>query len=119
MRRRNGQSLVEAALVLTAFMALVMGMVWVGQSLFMKQTLVTRAHDAARWGALNPYDASAIRNMVLYGAAKPDSTAVAVMGLKPTAIVVENPDCPGPDCRIRVAIPGEGVQSTEPVEAQF
>jgi TadE-like protein len=118
MRRRGsrGQSLVETTLILGAFMALILGMVGVGQMLFVRQALAERAQDAARWGALNSYDAPAIRNLVLYGTAMPSVGATAFAGLKPSEVVVGNPGCPGLDCRVSVAIPGHGIQSTEPVE---
>ncbi len=115
-RRARGQSLVETTLILTAFMGLMLGMVGVGQMLFVRQALVERAQDAARWGAVNSFDATAIRNLVLYGATVPSDGAMPFAGLSPTEVVVGNPGCPGVDCRVSVAIPGHGIQSTEPVE---
>ena len=117
-RRRGsrGQSLVETALILIAFMSLLLAMTDIGERLFVKQELTQRAHDAARWGALNRFDAETIRNLVLYGTTAPATDAGAFESLKPADVVVANPVCPGPDCRIRVAIPAHGVQSIEPVE---
>jgi hypothetical protein len=115
-RGSKGQSLVETALILVAFMSLLLAMTAVGEKLYVKQELAQRAHDAARWGALNPYDAGRIRNLVLYGTTAPATGADAFDSLKPTDVVVANPGCPGPDCRIRVAIPAHGVQSVQPVE---
>jgi hypothetical protein len=115
-RRSRGQSLVETTLILAAFMGLMLGMVGVGQMLFVRQTLAERAQDAARWGALNPYDAPAIRNLVLYGTTTPSDGAMPFAGLSPSEVVVANPGCPGADCRVSIAIPGHGIQSTEPVE---
>jgi Flp pilus assembly protein TadG len=114
--KRRGQSLVETTLILAAFMALILGMVSVGQMLFVRQALAERAQDAARLGALNTYDAPAIRNLVLYGTATPADGATAFGGLAAAEVVVDNPGCPGVDCRVSVAIPGHGIQSTEPVE---
>ena len=114
--RSRGQSLVETTLILAAFMALLLGMADVGQMLFMRQTLVERAHSAVRWGAVNPYDPSAIRNLVLFGTTAPAADATAFAGLTPAAIDVGNPGCPGADCRVRVAIPTHGIRLTEPVE---
>ena len=118
MRKRHsrGQSLVETTLILAAFMGLILGMVGVGQMLFVRQALAERAQDAARWGALNTYDAPSIRNLVLYGTATPADGAAAFGGLAPSEVEVSNPGCPGVDCRVSVAIPGHGIQSTEPVE---
>ena len=117
MTRERGQSFIESALVLAAFMTLLLGMVTISGSLYLKQTLAARAHEAARWGALNPGDSRAIRNLVLYGSATPASGASPLLGLSVDAVVVTAPGCPGAGCRITVAIPEQGIQSSEPVEA--
>jgi len=115
-RRSTGQSLVETALILAAFMGLLLGMVELGEMLFSRQTLADRVHEAARWGALNAYDAASIRNVVLYGAARPEREARPWLGLSPEAVAVTNPGCPGETCRISVAIPTQGLRDVEPVE---
>ena len=115
-RHDQGQSLVETSLILAAFMALVLGMVFVAQTLFVKQTFAERVHDAARWGAVNSYDPQAIRDLVLYGTPTPDRGATPFMGLKPSEVLVASPGCPGRQCRVSVAIPTEGIRSTEPAE---
>ena len=112
----KGQSLVETTLVLAAFVGLVAGIVGVGQMLFVRQSLAERVHDAARWGAMNPYDPRAIRNLVLYGTVAPTPDARPFLGLTSEAVVVGNPGCPGVDCRVSVAITGQGVRSVEPCE---
>jgi hypothetical protein len=112
----RGQSLVETTLILAAFMGLILGMVGVGQKLFVRQALAGRTEDAARWGALNPFDAARIRNLVLYGTTAPSNGATAFAGLAEEEVVVGNPGCPGVDCRVSVAIPGHGILSVEPVE---
>ena len=115
-RGRSGQTMVETTLILAAFMGLLLGMAAVGQMLFVRQALACRVQDAARWGALNDYDAEAIRNVVLYGAAKPADGTMAFAGLTRQEVVVANPGCPGTDCRVSVAVPGHAIQSTEPVQ---
>jgi hypothetical protein len=114
--KRKGQSLVETSLILAAFLGLLLGMVSIGQMLFVRQTFSERVHEGARWGAVNSYDAKAIRNLVLYGSTVPDAGARPFMGLAPSEVVVAQPGCPGPQCRVTVAIPAQGIQSTEPVE---
>jgi hypothetical protein len=98
-------------------MGLMLGMTGIGQMLFMRQALAERTQEAARWGAVNPFDAAAIRNMVLYGAVKPSAGETPFAGMSESEIVVGNPGCPGADCRVSVAIPGQGIQAAEPVEA--
>lgn len=116
MKRTRGQSLVESAFVLAAFMSLLFGIAQVAETLFTRQTLVQRAHAAARWGAVHNYDPRAIRNVALFGTAQPEEDGMAVFGLKEDAIQVANLGCPGADCRIIVTIPAHGVRSVEPAE---
>jgi TadE-like protein len=104
VKGEKGQSLVETALILAAFMGLLLGMTGVGELIFVRQTLADRASQAARWGALNPYDPAKIRAMVQFG------TVTAA------DIAVSNPGCPGADCRIVIAIPTHGIRAIEPVE---
>jgi len=113
---RRGQSLVESALVLGAFMAMLLGMGATGESLFVRQTLADRARLAARWGALHSYDPAAIRRVVLYGVADPAPGDSPFFALKPEAVEVSNPGCPGPRCRVSVALPSQGVRAVEPVD---
>jgi len=103
VKREKGQSLVETALILAAFMGLLLGMTGVGEMIFVRQTLADRASQAARWGALNPYDPAKIRAMVQFG---------TVAG---SDIEVSNPGCPGVDCRIVIAIPAHGIRAIETV----
>jgi hypothetical protein len=120
MSRRHkqaGQSLVESALVLAAFMGLLVGMATIGESLFVRQTLADRARMAARWGALNQYDATAIRRVALYGTAQPTPGDRPFIGLTAAAIDVSNPGCPGLECRVSVAIPEYGIRCVEPMES--
>jgi hypothetical protein len=115
-RQQTGQSLIESALVLAAFMGLLVGMASIGESLFVRQTLADRARLAARWGALNHYDPAAIRRVVLFGTAQPAPADTPFMGLTPAAIDVSNPGCPGSECRVSIAISGYGIRSVQPVE---
>jgi hypothetical protein len=114
--KTRGQSLIESALILTAFMGLLVGMAGVGQMLFVRQTLADRARVAARWGALNSYDPAAIRRVVLFGTAEPTPGDNPFFGLTPAAVVVSNPGCPGAGCRVSVVIPEHGIKSVEPME---
>ncbi len=107
----------ESALILTAFMGLLLGMAGIGQLLFVRQTLADRARVAARWGALNSYDPAAIRRIVLFGTTEPAPGQSAFFGLTATAVDVSNPGCPGPACRISVAIPEHGIRSVEPMQS--
>ncbi len=115
-RAFKGQSLIESALILTAFMGLLVGMAGVGQMLFVRQTLADRARMAARWGAMNSYDPAAIRRVVLFGTAEPAPGDNPFFAMTPAEVEVSNPGCPGPECRVSVAIPEHGIRSIEPME---
>ncbi len=69
--KRRGQSLVEATLILLVFVSIFVGIIDLGQVLFIHQTLVERTRNAARYGAVRPYDALAMENMVLYASPTP------------------------------------------------
>jgi hypothetical protein len=116
--KQAGQSLVESALILTAFMGLLLGMIGIGQSLFVRQTLADRARGAARWGALNSYDPAIIRRIVLFGTAESAPSQTPFFGLTPAMVDVSNPGCPGPPCRISVAIPEHGIRVIEPMQTE-
>ena len=116
-RPDRGQSLVETSMILAAFMALIFGMIYVGQTMFVRETFTSRVHAAARWGAVNTYDPQVIRNLVLYGTPTPDPGAMPFMRLGASEIVIANPGCPGAQCRVSVAIPKQGIHSAEPVES--
>src|SRR5580700_3204128 len=66
--RTRGQGLVEAAMVLVVFFALLLGVVDCGQVLYAHQALVERVRSAVRWGSLHPYDGTGdqVANLVLY-----------------------------------------------------
>src|SRR5437764_13418492 len=84
-RLQRGQALVESVLTLTAFMAIFMGMIEVGEILYIHQTLVERTRGAVRWGAVNAWDNSnsptQITNMVLYGTPSPGHDSTPIFGL--------------------------------------
>lgn len=74
--KRAGTALVEAALTLGLFTAIVFSLVDYGYVMFLHQTLAYRAQAAARYGALNPTDTTGMQNMVLYGAATGSGTGM-------------------------------------------
>lgn len=117
MKRQAGQSLIETALILAAFMGLLLGMTGVGQMIFVRQTLGDRARQAARWGAVNGYNPAAIRDMVRFGTNAPEAGQSAFFGLAPNAVEVSNPGCPGAQCIVSVSIPAHGIHAVEPMEA--
>ena len=65
---RRGQGLVEGALVLLVFFAMLVGVVDCGQVIIAHQALVERVRSAVRWGVVHPFDGTGdqIANLVLY-----------------------------------------------------
>jgi Flp pilus assembly protein TadG len=116
VNHRAGQSLIETTLIIVAFFGLLFGVVDVGQKLVLRETLTDRVRAALRWGALNPYDEAAIRNMVLYGAAEPQADNARFFGLYRDDVVVHDVECPGSACRVTVAVASHGIEMTSPVE---
>jgi len=83
---RRGQALVESALVTGVFLTLLIGVLDVGQVLFVHQTLVERTRNALRYGAVRPFDADAIRNMF------PEGSEEGLFGLLPSMVQVSRED---------------------------
>ena len=79
MKRRKGQSLVEATLVLLVFFALLFGVIDCGQVVVTHQSLLERVRSAARWGAVHPWDGGdQVVNLILYN--HPDEPRTATDG---------------------------------------
>lgn len=81
---RKGQSLVEAALVLMVFFALLLGVIDCGQVLFARQALVERVREAVRWASVHPYDGTGdqVANLILYERTEePRTSTAAFLGL--------------------------------------
>src|SRR5437763_15396755 len=84
-RRERGQGLVESALVLIVFFALLVGVIDCGQVLFGYQALVERGRSAVRWGSVRPYDGTGdqLTNLVLYNQPEePLVSGATYLGLK-------------------------------------
>jgi Flp pilus assembly protein TadG len=66
--KRRGQALVESALALLPFLALVVGAFDFGQVLITHQMMVERVRGSLRWAVTQPYDGTGtqIRNLILY-----------------------------------------------------
>jgi hypothetical protein len=105
----RGQSLVEAALVLASFFALLLGVADCGQVLFAHQSLVERARGAVRWGSVHPWEGpEPIVNLVLYGQTQePLKATPGYLGMTAANVLVQHqpatPDRPD-DETVSVAI---------------
>lgn len=85
----------EASLTLVAFLIIMLGLLEVGQLLFVHQMLAERARNAVRWGAVNVWDdvnsPALMTNLVLYGTSTPDPSAQAFSGLTVQNVTVTRP----------------------------
>lgn len=108
-RRRKGQALLEASLLFLVFFVMMIGMLDVGQMLFLHAFLVDRTWTAARWGRWNPYDPTTMTNLVLYGKTSPADGDQPFWGMSSSNVTVTNPGCgpnPNIDCRVTIAVSG-------------
>jgi hypothetical protein len=101
---RSGNALLESALVLSIAIYIFVGIADFAQFLFIHQSLVERTNDAVRWAIVNPYDPTAISNMVMYQQATPPQQATPAFGLTSQMIVVERIGAGLPEDRIKVTV---------------
>jgi Flp pilus assembly protein TadG len=88
---RRGSSLLEATLVYTAFLMLLIGTIDLGHILFLHQSINERVRDAVRYGTSRPISNdtdTAVKNIVLYNTATPAEDATASFGLTPQNVNV-------------------------------
>jgi len=104
-KRERGSAIVEATLTLMLFLVFVFSLFDFGFSLFLHQTFVHQARTAARYGAINPGNTTAIKNMVLYD--KTTGNGNGVLGLPPASVqVTRTGTVGGLDDMVVIAISG-------------
>ena len=117
-RRRQtsrGSVLVELSLVGLIFFVLLIGVVDVGQFLFIQQAIVERARAAARWGAAtDPTNTAAIQNMVLYWRPTAPPDGKPSFGLAASMVNVSTPDAGTDNYRLIVQISGYSYKVLSP-----
>jgi Flp pilus assembly protein TadG len=114
-RASRGSALLESALVLLGFAALVIGTFDFAQFLFIHQSLVERARNAARWGGLTSTpDTTSVQNMVLYNQPTVPQNAQGYMGLTTDMVQVTTPDSGTDDYRVVVLITNYPYQILSP-----
>src|SRR5579864_9685128 len=89
--RQKGGTILEMVLTLVVFLAMFIGVFDIGEMFFVHQTLTDRARNAARWGAVNTFDATSIQNLVLYGATVPATGQTTFLGLTTANVTVTRP----------------------------
>ena len=112
---RRGQALIESSFVLLILLTFFLGTLDFGQYLYFHQSLTERARAAARYGAVNPTDATGIQNVAVYNDASGTSNgATPLLPSFTTAMVAVclpgdascSDSSTGPDWRVTVTITG-------------
>jgi Flp pilus assembly protein TadG len=99
--------MVEFGLIGTMFFILLVGIMDLGQALFLQEALLERARGAARWGAVtDPTNTGAIQNMVLYWQSTVPDGGRASFGLTPSMVSVSTVDAGTDNYRLVVQISG-------------
>jgi hypothetical protein len=104
-RARRGGAMLESVFVLLTFLALIIGVFDIAQMLFLHETLVERARNACRYGAVNYSDPLPIQNMVMFGQPwTPEGRTTGIFGLTRSMVTVTREDVGTTEDRIVVRI---------------
>ena len=107
LRRSQGNSVLETALIGLIFFSMLLGAFDFGQFLFIHQALTERARSAARWGSINdPTDSTSIKNMVMYNQSTRPDDAHSYFSLASSNVTVTNADSGTNNHRLNVQISG-------------
>jgi len=101
---RRGQALIESALILVSFLAILISAFDFGQLLFFHQFLVERTSAGVRWAAVHAFDETKIKNMIRYNQPTQPDGAQPFLGLTNSNIAVTVLDSGAPTERIQIAI---------------
>jgi Flp pilus assembly protein TadG len=113
--RRKGQALVEAALSMTVFLTMLLGILDFGQYLYFQQTLTERTRAAARVAILDPTKVDNIKNFARFNTTTPAEGASPVLpGLTAAMISVTTANLGTPEGRVTVTISGFPIKFVTP-----
>jgi len=102
--RESGTALIETALSLSLYDAIVFSLFDFGYIMFLHQTIAARVEAAARYGALNPTDTTGMKNYVLYYA--PTGSGSAIFGLTTSNVTATRTGSGTADDRVVVTVSG-------------
>ena len=102
--KERGSLLVESALVLLAFVLIVVSVFDFGQVLFLHQSITERVRAALRYGTVNSYDGAAIQNYVIYGQPAPPASASPDFSLTPAMVSVQRAEAGTTDDRVTITV---------------
>jgi TadE-like protein len=113
-RRQRGHAIMEGALVLIVFLSFLIGTLDFAQFLYFHQSLVERVRVAARYGAVNPTDTTAIKNVAVYNSSVGGPQPL-LPGLTTSLISVQLADEGTAAARVTVSITGYPFQFFSPL----
>lgn len=96
--------MVETALVMLVFMLLLIGLFDFAQVLYVHQGVTERARTGLRYGIVNTYDATAIKNVVIYGDPSAPTGSSAWFNLTSDMVAVERDDAGTSEDRIKITV---------------
>ncbi|HUS05827.1 MAG TPA: TadE/TadG family type IV pilus assembly protein [Bryobacteraceae bacterium] len=102
--KEAGSALLEGSLTLLVFLLLIIAICDFGQFLFIHQTITERVRGALRYGSVNPYDPTPVRNMVLYGNPAPPEGATPAFDMTADMVSVSRQDAGTQEDRLVVTV---------------
>jgi len=101
--RQRGSAMLETSLVLVVALALLIGVMDLGQILFMRASVMERVRAALRAGVIT-YDPTAIQNIVLYGKASPAEGAMPSFNLTSSMVTVTRLNANESSDRVQISV---------------
>ena len=117
LQRQRGSVFVELSLALVIFLILMLGVIDIGQGLYLRGSVTERMRGALRSGVI-AYDAAEVKNFVLYGTRTPSLGAVPNFGLTQSMVEVTRLDNNTAADRIRITVSNYPVLFLTPVVAR-
>lgn len=114
---QRGSLMVESALVLLIVVVVLIGTMDVARLLFVQQSLTERVRVAARYGAVNTYNQTAVENMVLYNQATIPAAGSPLFQLSRSMVTVTRQDAGTPEDRVVVSVSNFPVEFITPFVA--
>lgn len=105
MRRRKsrGSSLIEATFILMTLLAVLIGSLDIAKVVYLHQSLVERARAGAQWAAVNDFNATQVKNYVVYNSPAGGTTA-SLWRLQTSMVTAELKDQNTSKARVEIKI---------------
>lgn len=119
--RRNserGSSVVESAFIVLIALVLMIGILDVGQMMFMHQTIANRVRSVAREAAVKNYTADNVKNMIVYNTRTPTDGTRGMFNLAPSNVSVTFSDAGSSEQRLYVSVTNLDYRTYTPLFAR-